>query len=532
MSPITFRGEPNNTANLGFIEDYSTSLGDVMQAGFDDALATNPTKLWYESEKRFFIETHRGNMISKEEAEKRASEAGVKVHNIKDTGINDEVLGLLIERQYQAKKRAETISASKESWLLTKGAELTGGFGGSMLDPIGLAANFVPVVGEARYAKWLAQAAGPLERAGVRAAVGGAEGLVGAAILEPAVAGYAKQLGDDYTMANSLMNLAFGTAMGGGFHMGGGAISDALARKRSPEFASPKGEVAERLSEMPHEARVEMGTTAVAQLADDRPVEVHVIAERIGATREERTNVAKEIDPEAWDDGKLDYARQEKESAQAVIDDVQRQIDEIEPQYAEVVNRLQEIDAEIKAKPVEEMDPKRLMDLRSEEEVLAKKADQFEREMTAFETEQKKYADLFDHHDNAFREMNQRRRESYQKAGQQLDGVEEIRWKQVQDEKFKQEIIEQATREPKPQYIDQSVLDRMNEEVNNIPSPDRQIDEAKFQLEEGEMLLKEQLDQMGLERPDDLIKADENVKLAEEMNRASEALARCATRRG
>jgi hypothetical protein len=512
-------------SSQGFLPEYSTSNAEVFRAGVEEAIADNPfTRI------KQYTETQiaEGRVIPKKEAEEQARAAGVQVHNLDDGGIKEGALARLIERQYQKKVRQETIAAAEPGFM--KGtAELTGGLVGSLIDPIGFAMNFFPVVGQAKYAGWLAKAAGPMERAAIRGAVGAAEGAVGAALLEPLNYTLAGELGDDYTMANSLMNIAFGTAMGGGLHMGGGALSDAFARGRSPDLATPKGEIPERLAEMPHEARVEMGQAAIAQLADDRPVEVHLIAERASASREERTALAKTLDPEAWDDAQFDYVRAERDSVQETVNTFQSQIDEIEPKYAEAVTRLEEIDTKLRQS--ENLQAREVVELREEEMRLSKQVDQYEQELTRIEAEQAKHSELFNTHDTKFREMNQRRKDSYQKAGQQIDPREEFRWKQEQDEKFKAAVVKQATTEPEPTYIPKDVLDRMNEEINNLP-PETAIEEAKLQLEEGEVMLKEQLDQMGLERPEALVQADENVKLAQEHNAAVESFARCAARRG
>jgi len=64
-----------------------------------------------------------------------------------------------------------------------------------------------------------------------RLATGAAEGAAGAAMLEPLVYGAAKQEQDeDYSLYNSLMNIAFGTVFGGGLHVASGAIGDAISR--------------------------------------------------------------------------------------------------------------------------------------------------------------------------------------------------------------------------------------------------------------------------------------------------------------
>lgn len=101
------------------------------------------------------------------------------------------------------------------------------------LDPVNLASAFVPIVGEARYAKLMASAGeSVLKRAAVRAGVGAAEGAAGQALIEPILWKARTQDGKDYGMADVLHNLIFGAVLGSTLHTGGGAVSDFFRRRR------------------------------------------------------------------------------------------------------------------------------------------------------------------------------------------------------------------------------------------------------------------------------------------------------------
>lgn len=98
----------------------------------------------------------------------------------------------------------------------------------SMADPLNIAASFIPVVGQARFLRWA-------ERLGTtraRAARGAIEGAVGAAVVEPIVLAGARAQQADYGPGDSLLNIAFGTVVGGGLHVAGGWGSDVAARLR------------------------------------------------------------------------------------------------------------------------------------------------------------------------------------------------------------------------------------------------------------------------------------------------------------
>lgn len=111
----------------------------------------------------------------------------------------------------------------------------------SAIDPLNIASAFIPA-GYTRYAAALARAATPLERAAVRGVYGGFEGAVGAAAVEPIIYGVAKYEKADYDLTDSLMNIAFGTALGGGLHIGVGALADRL-RPRTPERAEARDQI-------------------------------------------------------------------------------------------------------------------------------------------------------------------------------------------------------------------------------------------------------------------------------------------------
>ena len=100
-----------------------------------------------------------------------------------------------------------------------------------MLDPLNVAAGLFPVSAMARgigLAKVAAsmealQVAGSssatvLGRVGARAAYGAIEGLAGNLPLEAITAPMRNEMGEDYTAAQSLANLALGSAVGGGIH--------------------------------------------------------------------------------------------------------------------------------------------------------------------------------------------------------------------------------------------------------------------------------------------------------------------------
>ncbi len=232
--------------DLAPLTDYNSGFGEYVGAKFGQALHEGPTGLMLKNMQVTEAETglpmfdpsidpmtgirvgpapepRPVKRLDAVEARDRVKQSGVKL-TVPDTGISEEALQILIENQQDRNARNLVIDRS------ASGARSVAGFGaafaGSLLDPVNVASGFVPVVGQARYTALLAQAGGLAGRTAIRAGVGAAEGLVGAALLEPAMIGLNKQLQNDYSMTDSILNVAFGTVFGGGLHTVGGAAGE------------------------------------------------------------------------------------------------------------------------------------------------------------------------------------------------------------------------------------------------------------------------------------------------------------------
>lgn len=275
MAQPLFAGGPSSTKDV-FLEELPSSLGATLRATAGQAWDTNPLSLILQED------AFRGNRrdtsprLSAEEARTRVTGAGLKL-NIPDDGIRESALNLLMESKYQEKVWQDTISRGPTGFAA--GAARFGvGLGASILDPINIASAFIPFVGEARLASMLARAgAGFGSRALVRAQVGAVEGLAGAAVVEPFVLAMAHDLQKDYTAADSLLNLAFGTILGGGLHVGVGAVRDHVSRGGDILTTPPVGPTAQRIAALPPEDRMTAFRTALAQAIDGRTVDVEPI---------------------------------------------------------------------------------------------------------------------------------------------------------------------------------------------------------------------------------------------------------------
>ncbi|WP_312388587.1 hypothetical protein [Stutzerimonas nitrititolerans] len=223
------------------LDDVVTGQLDAAEAAFDQAMFDNPTnavrrigeltraeqgRVVQQAYPAYGIPERRAEpetpLLTAEQARARIKEEGLDL-TVDDTGIRAGALDILIERKRAEVQRKLILDNAPAS---TVPVQLLAGFGASVLDPINIASAFVPVVGEARYASMLASATSRAARLGVRARVGALEGAVGAAMVEPLVLFASAQDQSDYGAVDSLLNIAFGSAMGGGLHSVGGYISD------------------------------------------------------------------------------------------------------------------------------------------------------------------------------------------------------------------------------------------------------------------------------------------------------------------
>lgn len=177
-----------------------------------------------------------------DEAAKYMDDAGLSGQFAFDRDYNERELKILAARKQSELKRQSILSRADQS-LSAKTGRLGLQLVTSFLDPLTVASAFVPVVGEAKYAQLLKGAGGALGRAGVRASVGATEGAVGAALTEPLIAGAHYQEQADYTLSDSLLNIAIGGVLGGGLHTVGGAIKDVFNPK-AVELANKIDELA------------------------------------------------------------------------------------------------------------------------------------------------------------------------------------------------------------------------------------------------------------------------------------------------
>jgi len=244
-----------------YFNNTNSGTLDVLGATFDETLYYNPLNAGARAFD-YFVNKDKGKKYTKQEwSDSQYYREGITVG---DDGIHEGAASILAERHDERLSRKIVLDRARSSYSLGA-AQLGVGLVGSMLDPLNVASAFVPVMSGARFAS-LAAKYGTTKARAIR---GAAEGAVGAAILEPIVIGAATVEQDkDYTVMDSLLNITFGTALGGGLHAVGGKIADKLSR------TSPQ-------------TREVLTRTAVAQLAEDRNVDVEDIVRADATLRDE-----------------------------------------------------------------------------------------------------------------------------------------------------------------------------------------------------------------------------------------------------
>lgn len=268
-----------DTATRSFLplSDIPSTFSEVINAQFGETVTELPSV----AGKRLTelaIARSTGAKLSLGDAQSRIDAAGLAGKLTAQEGITDSALDLIIERKKDELQRQATL-ARAEGGTGQAAARLGVALGTSLLDPVNVGLAFVPVVGEARYARILGKAGtSVVARAGVRAGVGALEGAAGAAIAEPLIYTAKQQEQADYEMTDSLMNLAFGTLFGGGLHVAAGGGADVYRAMRSrgavpidaPEAAAElRGEsLIPRADELPAPERA-METRFAKRIEDD-----------------------------------------------------------------------------------------------------------------------------------------------------------------------------------------------------------------------------------------------------------------------
>ena len=315
MANISFGLDVNENVKTNGYDLYKSTLGETLGAVAEDAWNFNPLP----SAIRFFeLEANRNEdtnepLISRDELNKKYSNLDLFF----DQDEKQSTVDILVNRKTLERERQSIIARGPEgsfnpfnSGFYTGGAKLGTSLAVSLADPINIASAFIPVVGEARFASLVARQ-GLTKARGIRGVV---EGAVGAAAVEPIVLTAATAEQADYGLMDSFLNVTFGSIIGGGLHVGAGALKDFRTRRafedrieearkaagitdgEDPavnlykEYYPETSRVMKELAETDPETRRLLLARALADLIEDNPVNVKPIADLDPKLREAQIN--------------------------------------------------------------------------------------------------------------------------------------------------------------------------------------------------------------------------------------------------
>ena len=228
----------DETAQETGYDKYEVSLFESLGAVAADNWNFNPVmSLWnYNdlSEARNKSKFKKENMVDRLELNKEYAKIGLYFEEDEYQSVVD----IMVREKNEERARQNIMMRGpKGSWNPLSGgfyvgaAKFATGLATSMVDPINVAASFIPVFGQTNFARLVARQGFTKARA-IRGAV---EGAVGATLVEPIVYGVAQSLQADYDMYDSLLNVTFGTVLGSGLHVGAGKLKDINTRRKFNE---------------------------------------------------------------------------------------------------------------------------------------------------------------------------------------------------------------------------------------------------------------------------------------------------------
>lgn len=255
---IPEQGDDPNITNQYYDIAKAGTL-DVLGATFQETLYYNPLNAVNRLAEQYTGLGQTGKVISKDDwKESEYYRDGIQVD---DNGIKEGLAQLLAERVDRRREFQITLQRSKGGFGLGA-AQFGVAIAGSFLDPLNVASAFIPAVGPARVASMAAK----MGKSGSRAVKGAVDGAVGAAVLEPLIIGAAAAEQDEsYTLLDSFLNVAVGSALGSGLHVGFGKISD-------------------RINRTPPQTRARAEKTSIGQVLTDKHVQTDRIIDEAETT--------------------------------------------------------------------------------------------------------------------------------------------------------------------------------------------------------------------------------------------------------
>lgn len=245
---------------ITIFEDYQTTDSEVFGAStalnFDNYGIT--TNLFREGQ----IALDETELLSVKAANAKGKDYGLNFSN----PIRQDAFNIRLDARKRELKR-QSIVARGENTFSSGAANVSGGLVGALADPANIAASFIPIVREARFATMAAKLGG-VGRA--RLASGAITGAAGATMIEPFTLLLTERAQADYDMYDSLMNIAFGGVIGGGLHFTGGYLKDRITGRATLG-------VPDRIESSSIQTKETAMRTALADTMEGRPVNVEPV---------------------------------------------------------------------------------------------------------------------------------------------------------------------------------------------------------------------------------------------------------------
>jgi GNAT superfamily N-acetyltransferase len=211
------------------LQDFEPSYGTKLSAAISEAWSES-----YGPETVDWIQANFTNQpkISAAEANELIKASGRKLNiTPKDGEYSKSQIELLIERQRERTAIQDIRERTPWDWgTPVRGLAM---FGAGIVDPANLLTAIIPWSRAVQATKSLqaaTQSSSLLTRTGGRAGLGAIDATISTAALEPFYAYIRRDLGDDYDALDSIANIAFGAAFGGGVLGIGGLGVDAFRR--------------------------------------------------------------------------------------------------------------------------------------------------------------------------------------------------------------------------------------------------------------------------------------------------------------
>ena len=288
------------------------------------------------------------------------------------------VVNIMVNQKEKELERQSIIQRGpKGSWNPLDGgfyvgaAKLATGIGVSFLDPINIGVSFIPVFGQANFAR--VAAATSFRTA--RLARGAVEGAVGATLVEPLIYGVAQKVQADYDLVDSFMNIGFGSVIGGGLHVGAGKLKDiktardfesrVLANRKNlstieggdpevnfyKEYYPADSELMMRLEQTDPELRKKLLAKAIGDQQLDEPVNVIDIANAdpvINGTSTKQLDIQLNAARKNLDDA-IKFSKSDKLTAKG---SKKKLVADARKKYNELLAEKQKLNQETRTEPV------------------------------------------------------------------------------------------------------------------------------------------------------------------------------------